>query len=441
MSFLLDAIHEDLNRNETKIDGDLQNDNDDNENDSLLDYDLKDCPSKEIREEIFTRITEIAERAWKQYRLRNNSIIIDLFCGQFKSILTCPDCLKKSIIFDPFLFVPLPIPPPKLIYNVIYFDRDHQTDMCKSVSKFSIRIAQNSTVNDLLDKLYREKQVIPTKNVRLMQPQFRNHTRDLIPVKFFNVNWLLTDCQQPQQLNNSIFTNNNDNHSSFNLSNQQPLLLFELPPTTLSPENENSMNNNEHVELCIIQRELRENPDFRSPPVGFPFVCSIKKSRLTYSHLCEVLCSYARFSVIAYRQAMPMENEFSNLNRFNVHSFTPKNVTKSSNNNNNNNNNMETIDPLPHLIYHKCKTQQPYDTIAPFLLMSLSFDKETEITPTIPYKNVDMEQDDDDDYGDVNSSTSTNGEDSSMHEQSVQLRSEEELLEENEQQQQQPQQQ
>ena len=205
MSFLLDAIHEDLNRNEAKINGDHQKDSNDDDNNSLVDYDIKDCPTNEIREEIFARMTEIADRAWKQYRLCNNSIVIDLFCGQFKSILTCPDCTKKSIIFDPFLFVPLPIPPPKLIYNVIYFDRDPITDMCKNVSKFSVCIAQNSTVNNLLDKLL-EKQVIPTKNVRLMQPQLRqqhNRSNDIMPVKFFNVNWLLTDCQQ-QQSNQSI---------------------------------------------------------------------------------------------------------------------------------------------------------------------------------------------------------------------------------------------
>lgn len=447
MSFLLDAIHEDLNRNETKTDNHKNNNNDDDD-DSLLDYDINDCPSNEIREKIFTRIKEIADRAWKQYRSRNSSIIIDLFCGQFKSILTCPDCMKKSIIFDPFLFVPLPIPPPKLIYNVIYFDRDNQTDMCKSISKFSIRVAQNSTVNDLLEKLYREKQIIPTKNVRIMQPQLRSqqthyhHIRDIMPVKFFNSNWLLTDCQQPQQ---SIFMNNNNNHSSLNISNQQPLLLFEVPQSLLS-DSEN-VDNNEHVEFCIVQRELRENSDFRSHQIGLPFVCSIKKSRFSYSHLCEVLCSYARFSVIAYRQAMALVNEsdldpnqFGNHNRFNVHSFTPKNVAKSSNNN------METNDPLPHLIYHKCKIQQPNDTIAPFLLMTLSFDmnaEETEITPpaSVSYKNVDMEQDDDE-YGDVNSSTSTNGDDSPMHEpsSSLQEEGEEELLIENDEQEQQCQQ-
>ena len=33
---------------------------------------------------------------------RNDSIITDLFCGQFKSTIKCPDCKLINITFDPF---------------------------------------------------------------------------------------------------------------------------------------------------------------------------------------------------------------------------------------------------------------------------------------------------------------------------------------------------
>ena len=41
---------------------------------------------------------------------RNQSIITDLMTGQYKSRVTCPDCKKESITFDPFITLTLPIP-------------------------------------------------------------------------------------------------------------------------------------------------------------------------------------------------------------------------------------------------------------------------------------------------------------------------------------------
>lgn len=53
---------------------------------------------------------ELAFESWSNFLKRNQSIIIDLFAGQYKSRLTCPDCKKISITFDPFLSISLPIP-------------------------------------------------------------------------------------------------------------------------------------------------------------------------------------------------------------------------------------------------------------------------------------------------------------------------------------------
>ena len=41
---------------------------------------------------------------------RNQSIIVDLMTGQYRSKVTCPDCKVESITFDPFITVTLPIP-------------------------------------------------------------------------------------------------------------------------------------------------------------------------------------------------------------------------------------------------------------------------------------------------------------------------------------------
>jgi len=42
--------------------------------------------------------------------MRNDSVILDNMCGLYKSTLSCPDCKKISITFDPFFSVSVPIP-------------------------------------------------------------------------------------------------------------------------------------------------------------------------------------------------------------------------------------------------------------------------------------------------------------------------------------------
>ena len=62
--------------------------------------------------------------SWIAYTQRNQSIIVDLLTGQYKSKVVCPDCDRESITFDPFTTVSLPIPeeavPGTLKYYVIF---------------------------------------------------------------------------------------------------------------------------------------------------------------------------------------------------------------------------------------------------------------------------------------------------------------------------------
>lgn len=53
---------------------------------------------------------EASLEAWNKHVYRNESIILDLFHGQFKSTLVCSICSRISITFDPFLMVSVPIP-------------------------------------------------------------------------------------------------------------------------------------------------------------------------------------------------------------------------------------------------------------------------------------------------------------------------------------------
>ena len=56
---------------------------------------------------------EAANEAWNKHLLRNESIITDLFHGQFKSTVSCNKCDRVSVTFDPMMTIMLPIPAPK----------------------------------------------------------------------------------------------------------------------------------------------------------------------------------------------------------------------------------------------------------------------------------------------------------------------------------------
>ena len=53
---------------------------------------------------------QCSKRFWDNYLKRNDSIITDLFCGQMKSTVTCPNCKFLNITFDPFNTLNLNIP-------------------------------------------------------------------------------------------------------------------------------------------------------------------------------------------------------------------------------------------------------------------------------------------------------------------------------------------
>ncbi|XP_055333753.1 uncharacterized protein LOC129585186 [Paramacrobiotus metropolitanus] len=51
-----------------------------------------------------------ARESWEWYTARNNSVIVDLFCGQVRNVIRCPDCKKAFTNFDPLMIYSLPLP-------------------------------------------------------------------------------------------------------------------------------------------------------------------------------------------------------------------------------------------------------------------------------------------------------------------------------------------
>lgn len=55
-------------------------------------------------------IIQSADKAWSRHLEKNNSIITDLFGGMLQSTVECLTCHHRSVCFDPFLDLPVPIP-------------------------------------------------------------------------------------------------------------------------------------------------------------------------------------------------------------------------------------------------------------------------------------------------------------------------------------------
>jgi len=67
---------------------------------------------EEDRDSLSTPINDLEEGAeeWAAYLSRNQSSIVKTFHGQFKSTVKCFNCNHVSVTFEPFMYLPVPLP-------------------------------------------------------------------------------------------------------------------------------------------------------------------------------------------------------------------------------------------------------------------------------------------------------------------------------------------
>ncbi|KAH3907984.1 ubiquitinyl hydrolase 1 [Parastagonospora nodorum] len=91
VSWLVDALHEDLNRIQKKP----YTENPDSDDNTFRDPEA---------------IRELGEIYRNNHKARNDSVSMDLFSGFYKNTMVCPDCEKVSITFDPYSQLTLQLP-------------------------------------------------------------------------------------------------------------------------------------------------------------------------------------------------------------------------------------------------------------------------------------------------------------------------------------------
>ena len=126
--YLLEKLHEDLNRNKQKI------------------YiELKEKQEKE--DDIIA-----CHRWWEAHQKRDNSIIMDLFSGQYKNTLRCPFCDKISITYDQFSCLELPIEN-KCFFGTCYIINARED----SIRKINLIFGEEEKFKDVCDKINCQK--------------------------------------------------------------------------------------------------------------------------------------------------------------------------------------------------------------------------------------------------------------------------------------------
>ncbi|KAI0214877.1 Ubiquitin carboxyl-terminal hydrolase 32 [Lamellibrachia satsuma] len=124
LAFLLDGLHEDLNR-------------------------VHDKPYVELKDSDGRSDQIVAKEAWDNHLLRNRSIIVDLFHGQLKSCVRCKKCGHTSVRFDPFTYLSLPLPMESCIHlEIIVVRLDGSTP-----TKYGLRLNMDEKYKGLKSHL------------------------------------------------------------------------------------------------------------------------------------------------------------------------------------------------------------------------------------------------------------------------------------------------
>ena len=131
------------------------------------------------------------------YAKRYRSFIRDLMAGQFKSTVICGECNRKSIVFDPYMLISLPIPSTKEedVFFIssdlskkagrLKFEYDHHTlcgELREEVGRFERRnMNENSTLflalvdldtNEIIEEVKNHEEIYKKNSAKKDKPEF-----------------------------------------------------------------------------------------------------------------------------------------------------------------------------------------------------------------------------------------------------------------------------
>uniref|UniRef100_A0A3B4YD61 ubiquitinyl hydrolase 1 n=1 Tax=Seriola lalandi dorsalis TaxID=1841481 RepID=A0A3B4YD61_SERLL len=282
MAFLLDGLHEDLNRIQNK-------------------------PYTETVDSDGRLDEVVAEEAWQRHKMRNDSFIVDLFQGQFKSKLVCPTCSKVSITFDPFLYLPVPLPQKQKVLSVFYFAKEPH----KKPIKFLVSVSkENSSTAEVLESISRSVRVKP-ENLRLAEVGKNRFQRMFLPSHSLD-----TVSSSDMLFCFEVLSKDLAKERVIVLRVQQKLQVPNIPISKCAACLKPPVSEEDKLKRCtrcyrvgycnqVCQRTHWPNHKSLCRPnmenVGLPFLVSVPESRLSYTRLTQLLEGFSRFSVNVFQ--------------------------------------------------------------------------------------------------------------------------------------------
>lgn len=126
LQFLLQGIHQDLNRIQERPKG------------------LQVTDSNNRRDE------EVAAEHWNIFCQTDSSVIVDLFMGQFRSTTKCLTCGRENHKFDTYQMISLPIPTldVKYLHIIVHFRHP-----CRKPIKYSFQLPDQTIIQDIIFKV------------------------------------------------------------------------------------------------------------------------------------------------------------------------------------------------------------------------------------------------------------------------------------------------
>uniref|UniRef100_A0A1A7YXQ2 ubiquitinyl hydrolase 1 n=1 Tax=Iconisemion striatum TaxID=60296 RepID=A0A1A7YXQ2_9TELE len=282
MAFLLDGLHEDLNRIQNK-------------------------PYTETVDSDGRLDEVVAEEAWQRHKMRNDSFIVDLFQGQFKSKLVCPTCSKVSITFDPFLYLPVPLPQKQKVLSVFYFAKEPH----KKPVKFLVSVSkENSSTAEVLESISRSVRVKP-ENLRLAEIVKKRFQRMFLPSHSLD-----TVSPSDMLFCFEVLSKDLAKERVVLLKVQQKLQVPNISISKCAACLKPPVSEEDKLKRCtrcyrvgycnqVCQKTHWPSHKSQCRPnsehVGFPFLVSVPESRLSYARLSQLLEGYSRFSVNVFQ--------------------------------------------------------------------------------------------------------------------------------------------
>ena len=224
---VLDSLHEDLNR-------------------------ITNKKYMELQEQQKGESDESAsKRWWDYYRSRENSIIVDLFQGQFKSTIQCCVCGNSSISYDTYMNLGLPIPTNKtyrqiklLTSDQNFFDiniKIHEDIALKDVIKKAITYLNKNKYIDYIKNIKKENTISTDKNYEVPENVLYNNIKVIEFSKGFKIN----------NIYKTAFENININYNS--QENIQQPLYDNLKLNVI-------YKNNNNFEFILYENEVNIDP-------------------------------------------------------------------------------------------------------------------------------------------------------------------------------------